>query len=177
MGSISYRISLYCLGLTLLLSPFTIYSISPTHPITLGLYLCTLSLSLIYLSLLYQFPATQSGSCVAYVCVAPPLAFNIYQNQTMSSAGAGTTMSSSTSGTTNSKTTTSSSKSRTASSGLSATMGTVGIGTNSYMPFNYQQALQHRCAYLLQRMQAFLQFHLIDNFGCDLAPANGFRKG
>lgn len=160
------------MGLTLILSPFAFISlISASFPITVGLYVTTISISLVFLSLLYQFPASQTGSCLAYVAVSPPLAFNIYQNQTMSSNGGGTSATMSSSSTGNSKTTTSSSKSRTSSSGLS-----VAVGTTGYMPFNYQQALQHRCAYILQRMQAFLQFHLIDNFGCDLAPPNGFKK-
>ena len=58
LGSISYRISLYCFVQTILLAPFAFYTSSP---ITIGLYLITLSLNFIWLSLLFQFPKTASG--------------------------------------------------------------------------------------------------------------------
>ena len=58
LGSISYRISLYCLVQTVLLAPFAFYTSSP---ITIGLYLITLCLNFIWLSLLFQFPKTASG--------------------------------------------------------------------------------------------------------------------
>ena len=58
LGSISYRISLYCFVQTILLAPFAFYTSSP---ITIGMYLITLSLNFIWLSLLFQFPKTASG--------------------------------------------------------------------------------------------------------------------
>jgi hypothetical protein len=37
----------------------------------------------------------------------------------------------------------------------------------SFMSFNYQQEIGQRCTYLLNKIYEFLQFYLIENFGCD----------
>ena len=63
------------------------------------------------------------------------------------------------------------------SSGTYTTTTTSSTNGNSllFLPFNYQQALTQRCTYLLNKIQMFLQFHLIENFGCDFA-SNGLNK-
>ncbi len=64
--------------------------------------------------------------------------------------------------------------STTNSSGTYTTTATSNT-TGSYLPFNYQQALAQRCTYILNKMQTFLQFHLIENYGCDFA-SNGLTR-
>ena len=77
LGSISYRISLYCFVQTILLAIFTFNSNSS---FTIGVYLCVLSLNFIWISLLYQFCKSISGSCIAYALVAPPHILNMNNN-------------------------------------------------------------------------------------------------
>jgi hypothetical protein len=170
LGSISYRISLYCFFQTILLAPFAFYTNSP---ITIGMYLITLILNFIWLSLLYQFPKSNSGTCIAHAIVAPPLILNIYNNGTLA------TNNSSTINTNNPFLSSLSKKSSTtnSSSGTYTTTTTSSTTGNSllFLPFNYQQALTQRCTYLLNKIQMFLQFHLIENFGCDFA-SNGLNK-
>ena len=50
-----------------------------------------------------------------------------------------------------------------------------GCSTLMFMPFNYQQAINQRCSYILHRMQSFLQFHLIENYGCEYASSGMSR--
>lgn len=73
LGSISYRISLYCFTQTLILAVFAYNSNSP---FVVGAYLCTLSLNFIWISLLYQFCKSITGSCIAFSVVAPPHLLN-----------------------------------------------------------------------------------------------------
>lgn len=73
LGSISYRISLYCFIQTCILAIFTFITRSP---FTIGLYLITICLNFIWISLLYQFSKNNSGTCIAYAIVAPPLSLN-----------------------------------------------------------------------------------------------------
>jgi hypothetical protein len=70
LGSISYRIGIYCLVQTLALAPF----VFNTHsPLAIGLYLCSMTLTLMWISLLYQFSKQHTGTCIAYALVAPPI--------------------------------------------------------------------------------------------------------
>jgi hypothetical protein len=39
--------------------------------------------------------------------------------------------------------------------------------SSSFLSFNYQQEIGQRCTYLLSKIYEFLQFYLIENFGCD----------
>ena len=73
LGSISYRISLYCLIQTLILA---VFAYNANSPFVVGAYLCTLSLNFVWISLLYQFCKSITGSCIAYSVVAPPHLLN-----------------------------------------------------------------------------------------------------
>lgn len=169
LGSISYRISLYCFVQTGLLAPFAFYTNSP---ITCGMYLCALSLNFVWLSLLYQFPKSSSGTCIAHAIVAPPLLLNIYNAGTTGTSSAG----GSGGGGAGSTILTNSSMSASLSTKKSTTTTTTTTGNSMlFLPFNYQQAVTQRCTYLLNKMQLFLQFHLIENFGCEFA-ATGLSK-
>jgi hypothetical protein len=172
LGSISYRICLYCFAQTILLAPFVFYTSSP---ITIGFYLISLSINFIWISLLYQFPKSVTGTCIAYALVAPPLLMNFFNNNS------GTIGSS----TTSSTTLTSSKKYKTNGSSSTSTSHTTNSSKTNYsnttdssmmfLPFNYQQALGQRCKYILNKIQSFLQFHLIENYGCDYA-STGVNK-
>lgn len=183
LGSISYRISLYCFIQTLLLAVFT-FNTNSTYIV--GVYLCTLSLNFIWISLLYQFCKSITGSCIAYALVAPPHLLNSNNNGMMSidSGGNYTNTSSllsnqalykknpSNRGNINSL-----SQNTNFTMGTMTTMGTMGTETTSlmFLPFNYQQAISQRCTLILRKIQQFLEFHLIENFGCDFA-ATGLEK-
>ncbi len=108
---------------------------------------------------------------MAYSIVAPPLILNIYNAGTIgtqsSSASSNPTLSSSKKYRTGSSTTT---------SNTTNTFTTTTTGSSAlFLPFNYQQALTQRCTFILNKMQSFLQFHLIENFGCDFA-STGLQK-
>lgn len=177
LGSISYRISLYCFTQTILLAVFTYYTNSP---FTIGVYLISVSLNFIWISLLYQFCKSMSGNCIAYALVAPPVILN-QQNGTMNTTSTFGTSSTANSSMSSNNPTLFSKKYRTTSS--SATTTTTGNSINTattssslfYRPLIYQQEINKRCANILIRMQSFFQFHLIENFGCDLA-SNGLTK-
>lgn len=166
LGSISYRLALYCFIQTVLLGLFVF---STNSPLTIGLYLTTLSINFIWLSLLYLFPKSSTGTCIAFALVAPPLILNIYNagtlSTTLSCASNSVLINDTKKSKTNSNTATNSSNSNSA------------IKPNTFMslPFNYQQALTQRCTYILNRIQAFLQFHLIENYGCDFV-STGLSK-
>ncbi|CAF0816190.1 unnamed protein product [Brachionus calyciflorus] len=161
LGSISYRICLYCFAQTLLLAPF---AYNTNSPLTIGLYLITLSINFIWLSLLYLFPKSATGTCIAYALVAPPLILNIYNAGTLSSNP-----------TLTSKKTKTNSSSGSSYYTTSSSSGTTNINSLMYLPFNYQQALTQRCNYIVNKIQTFLQFYLIENFGCDYAQT-GLNK-
>lgn len=177
LGSISYRICIYCLTLTILLSVFVILTQSS---LTIMLYLCILNINFIWLSLLYQFSKNKNGNCVAYALVAPPLILNVYTNNTLNSTTTntfGSTMSSSKKYKTAQSTLLTTASSNTYSS--NTTSGVSSSGSSNQMaaslPFNYQQALTQRCNFILNKFQAFLQYHQIENYGCDFA-SNGLNK-
>jgi len=184
LGSISYRISLYCFTQTALLAIFTF---NTNSPFTIGLYLIALSLNFIWISLLYQFCKSISGNCIAYALVAPPHILNQKNvgsllHNTSSSYGTSTTNSSISSNPTlfsakKYRGTVGSSSTATGSSYSNGTVTTTATTSSSlmYMPFEFQQAINQRCTYILHKMQAFLQFHLIENYGCDFA-SNGLNK-
>ena len=169
LGSISYRITLYCFIQTLLL---VIFVFSTNSPLTIGLYLITLSINFIWLSLLYLFPKSSTGTCIAYALVAPPLILNIYNAGTLSTTLSCVSNSILINDTKKTKTNSNTSSAATYSSNLNSA-----IKPNTFMslPFNYQQALTERCTYILNRIQAFLQFHLIENYGCDFV-STGLSK-
>lgn len=124
-----------------------------------------------------------SGTCLAYALVAPPLILNIYNNGTLGAntfISSGSSSSSSTNPSlpyiskkfrTNSTSTNTMTTTTTATTGTSATTGSSML----FLPFNYQQALTQRCTYILNRIHMFLQFHLIENYGCDFA-SSGLNK-
>ncbi len=172
LGSISYRICIYCLIQTVALSFFVVLTQSS---VTILLFLCIVNINFIWLSLLYQFSKNRNGTCIAYALVAPPLILNVYTNaNTLNSFGAPTI------GSKRYKTAQSTSSSNTymtsSSSGTNTTSGASSSNTaNSTLPFNYQQALTQRCNYILSKIQLFLQYHMIENYGCDFA-SNGLNK-
>jgi hypothetical protein len=182
LGSISYRICIYCLIQTMALTFFVVLTQSS---VVIILFLCIVNINFIWLSLLYQFSKNRNGTCIAYALVAPPLILNVFTNNaantlnsystTMSSKRyktAQSTMTTSSSGTyaTNSSAGAATVNSATTTSGVSSASG-----ANTTLPFNYQQALTQRCNYILSKIQLFLQYHLIENYGCDFA-ANGLNK-
>lgn len=181
LGSISYRISLYCFTQTILLAIFTF---NTNSPFTIGIYLISVSLNFIWISLLYQFCKSVSGSCIAYALVAPPhiLNQNIISMNNTSTFGTNSTNNSSSM---SSNPTLFSKKYRTGGSSSTGSTSfttdttintaTTGNSTLMFMPFNYQQAINQRCSYILHRMQSFLQFHLIENYGCEYA-SNGMSR-
>ena len=60
--------------------------------------------------------------------------------------------------------------------GTASTAHTTGnVSSFSYLPFSYQQSISQRCTLILRKFHQFLQFHLIENFGCDFA-ATGLCK-
>lgn len=168
LGSISYRISLYCFAQTILMG---IFAFSTNSPITIGLYLIALGINLIWISLLYLFPKSATGTCIAYALVAPPLILNIYNAGTLS-----TTLSCTSNRMLINETKRSKNSSFPNSSYSSSDSNNL-FKSNTFMslPFNYQQALTQRCAYILNRIQEFLQFHLIENYGCDFV-STGLNK-
>jgi hypothetical protein len=172
LGSISYRICIYCLIQTIALSFFVMLTQSS---VTIVLFLCILNINFIWLSLLYQFSKNRNGTCISYALVAPPLILNVYTNaNTLNSFGAATI------GSKRYKTAQSTTSSNTymtsSSSGTNTTSGASSSNTaNSTLPFNYQQALTQRCNYILSKIQLFLQYHMIENYGCDFA-SNGLNK-
>ena len=177
LGSISYRISLFCFILTLALAPF---AFTVESPFTIGVYLICLCLNFIWLSLLYQFSKTTTGSCIAYALVSPPhFAPSNFttSGSTMFRTAPGTLASNVPTMMNNSKKyRTNSSSANTSSTGTSGTTSSsrtaLTTTTNSssiYLPFNIQQALSRRCTYILSKIHVFLQFHFIENYGCDFA--------
>ena len=176
LGSISYRICIYCLIQTAALAFFVILIQSS---LAIMLYLCILNINFIWLSLLYQFSKTNTGTCIAYALVAPPLILNVYNN-TLNSAFDATIASNRKYKTAQSTTSnqTSSSSGTNTTSGVSSTNTAMSGGGSSAagtLPFNYQQALTQRCNFILNKIQLFLNYHLIENFGCDFA-SNGLHK-
>lgn len=187
LGSISYRISLYCFVQTIILAVFTF---NANSSFTIGLYLCTLSLNFIWISLLYQFCKSITGSCIAYALVAPPHLLNKNNNGMMSidSGGNYTNCSSLLSNPTlypgkqipyrtniNSLSTANTSYLTMGTTTTNATGHINNPAAFSFLPFNYQQAISQRCTLILRKIQNFLQYHLIENFGCDFA-ATGLVK-
>lgn len=185
LGSISYRISLFCFILTLALAPF---AFTTESPFTIGVYLISLCLNFIWLSLLYQFSKTTTGSCIAYALVSPPhfvapsaSNFATSGGSTMFRTAPGTLASTNVPTMMNNakKYRTNSSSAYTSSTGTTGTtsssrtaLTTTTTTTNSssiYLPFNIQQALSRRCTYILSKIHVFLQFHFIENYGCDFA--------
>ena len=172
LGSISYRISLYCLGQTAALAPFVFYTTSPT---TIGLFMISIGLNLVWLSLLFQFPKTVTGTCIAHAIVSSPFVLNPYGTTATTTSGTGSdTLASLFMARARGGGSSSIGTGKTATTATTTTGGSSTI--NHYLPlFNYQQALSQRCSFLLNRMHMFLQFHLIENFGCEFA-ANGLVR-
>lgn len=73
LASISYRLGLYSFVQTILLAAF---AFNTRSIFTIGVYLCSLSLNFVWISLLYQFCKSMTGTCIAYALVAPPHLLN-----------------------------------------------------------------------------------------------------